>query len=269
MQTLSDVEVSDELSRLDAEIEQALTDCASRPRIDGHYLRHALYDPKAKESLAKSQEEWDAANPESAARLAAARANDDRRDALREETKRRQTKREANERALSALDDVPRIRALVVKGLTNTEAHDAVRDWARSSSWCLLMLGGVGCGKSTAAGDYTYRQGMDWAPLPIWARAVEASRMSAFGETAEARFASWRLCSLLVLDDLGTELVTPTWQQALDDILDFRYQHSARTILPTNLTAEEFKKRYGDRISDRIREGGTVKELSGKSMRRR
>lgn len=269
METLSDTEVSDELTKLDVESEAAHTACASRPRVDGDYLRRAMYDPKAKANLAKAQADWDAAHPSEAARRSAALASEDKRTALRSEQERRMRKAEANERALSVLDDVPRIKAMVLKGLNDTEAHDAVRDWARADSWCLLMLGGVGCGKSTAAGHYAAQQGLDWKSLPIWARAVEASRMSAFGDTAESRFASWRSCSLLVLDDLGTELVTPTWQQALDDILDYRYQHSARTILPTNLSAEEFKKRYGDRISDRIREGGTVRELAGKSMRRR
>lgn len=269
MQSLTDTEVTESLAKLDAEVEAALGACTTRPYIDGHYLRRAMYDPKAKSHLMERQAEWDAANPEAAARRAAALELEPQREALRDERQRRERRREANERALSVLDDVPRIRALVLKGLDNTEAHDVVRDWARAPSWCLLLLGGVGCGKSTAAGDFAYRQGLDWKDLPIWARAVEASRMSAFGDTAEARFDAWRRCSLLVLDDLGTELVTPTWQQALDDILDYRYQHSARTILPTNLTAEEFKKRYGDRISDRIREGGTVRELAGKSMRRR
>ena len=269
MQNLTDTEVSETLAKLDAEVEGALAACDGRPRVEGDYLRRSMYDPQAKANLAKRQADWDAANPEAAARRVAALALEDQRTALREERQRRERKHEANTRALSSLDDVPRIRALVLKGLDNTEAHDVVRDWARAPSWCLLLLGGVGCGKSTAAGDYAYRQGLDWQPLPIWARAVEASRMSAFGDTAEARFEAWRTCKLLVLDDLGTELVTPTWQQALDDVLDYRYQHSARTILPTNLSSEEFKKRYGERISDRIREGGTVRELAGKSMRRR
>ena len=266
MQNLTDTEVTETLAKLDAEADAALDAGLTRPRLD---LRRSMYDPKAKPELIKAQTEWDAANPAAVALREAVIAHDEQRTALREERRRRERKCEANDRALSALDDVPRIRAMVLAGLDNTEAHDAVRDWARASSWCLLLLGGVGCGKSTAAGDYAYRQGLDWQPLPIWARAVEASRMSAFGDTAEARFEAWRTCKLLVLDDLGTELVTPTWQQALDDILDYRYQHSARTILPTNLSAEEFKKRYGDRISDRIREGGTVRELAGKSMRRR
>lgn len=266
MQNLTDTEVAETLANLDKEADAALDACFDRPRID---FRRSMYDPNAKANLAKAQLEWDAAHPEAAALRAAAIAHDDQRTALREERRRRDQRREANERALSVLDDVPRIRALVLKGMDDTEAHDTVRDWGRSTSWCLLLLGGVGCGKSTAAGHFAYTQALDWQSLPIWARAVEASRMSAFGDTAEARFAAWRECSLLVLDDLGTELVTPTWQQALDDILDYRYQQSARTILPTNLSAEEFKKRYGERISDRIREGGTVRELASKSMRRR
>ena len=185
------------------------------------------------------------------------------------EDSRRARRRERHEFALSSLDAVPRIRDTVTKGLKDTPAHDAVREWAKSPSWCLLLLGGVGCGKSTACGAHVFEVAKTEHEAPIWARAVEASRMSAFGEDAERRFRLWREAELLVLDDLGTELMTATWQQALDDILDFRYQHSLRTMMPTNLSAEEFKKRYGERIADRIRHEGTIRELAGPSMRSR
>jgi DNA replication protein DnaC len=212
--------------------------------------------------------EWDAANP-GLWEVACAAA--DRASYLREECDRRWTHRKSEARIASVMEGAPRILALVQAGLKDTAATDAVTEWARTKSWCLLLLGGVGCGKSTAAAKHA----LDFAranpnrTLPLWARAVESSRMSAFGDSAEDRFASWRVTPLLVMDDLGTELMTATWQQALDDVLDWRYQHSLPTILPSNLSPEEFKKRYGDRISDRIREDGTVRQLDSKSMRRR
>lgn len=184
---------------------------------------------------------------------------------------------------LSPLDEVPRIKASVVTGLEDTQSWDIVREWGkagRDKSWCLLLLGGVGSGKSTAAGAFVVEFGRELAKhkhfgpnmdawRPRWVRAVEASRMSSFGAEAEARFREWRECALLVIDDMGTELMTPTWQQALDDVLDYRYQHSLQTLMPSNLTADEFKARYGARISDRIREDGMVRTVDTKSMRRK
>lgn len=219
-------------------------------------------------ALVAAQAKWDAENP--GLRKATEEA-DARREAVRDESERRRVVRWAEARIDAVLGTTPRILALIRSGPKDTPATDAVKEWARVGSWCLLLLGGVGCGKSTAAAAHAveFTKSNPKSKLPIWARAVEASRMSAFGDSAEDRFASWREAPLLVMDDLGTELMTATWQQALDDVLDWRYQHSLPTVLPSNLSAEEFKKRYGDRISDRIREDGTVRQLDAKSMRRR
>lgn len=219
-------------------------------------------------ALIAAQAKWDAENP---GIHQAAEEADARREAVRDESERRRALRMAEARIDAVLGTTPRILDLIRSGPKDTDATDAVKEWARAGSWCLLLLGGVGCGKSTAAAAHAveFTKANPKSRLPVWARAVEASRMSAFGDSAEDRFASWREAPLLVMDDLGTELMTATWQQALDDVLDWRYQHSLPTILPTNLAAEEFKKRYGERITDRIREGGTVRELAAKSMRRR
>jgi DNA replication protein DnaC len=72
---------------------------------------------------------------------------------------------------------------------------------------------------------------------------------------------------MLVIDDIGTEVQTPSWQQVLDDVLDARWQCSLATVLTSNLSAENFKTRYGERIADRIRDDGCVASLSGQSMR--
>ena len=210
---------------------------------------------------------WSLANPEKQRRIDLANAAV---DAIKAEEERRRKKLEKQRWALSTLDEVPRIKALVAAGgLDKTKAVDAITDWSRANSWCLLLLGGVGSGKSTAAAEYAVEFAVHCDAKPLWVRAVEASRMSAFGEQAEARFSAWRRAALLIIDDLGTEMMTATWQQALDDVMDFRYQHALPTILPSNLTAEEFKARYGERISDRIRHDGTVRSIDTKSMRRK
>lgn len=263
---MSDADLEAARAEAMAKADAVFDSIKERPRFSSHWLRRSMYDPTSAERLKAEQAAWDASNPGVAD---AAGAAQDYAEALRVEHEKRATHREREEWIYSTLDDAPRIRAVVQKGLDDSPAHDAVRDWARGKSWCLLLLGGVGCGKSTACGHFAIEVARKEERRPVWARAVEASRMSAFGDDAEQRFAKWREANLLVLDDLGTELMTPTWQQALDDILDYRYQHSLRTLLPTNLSAEEFKKRYGERIADRIRHEGTIRQLAGESMRRR
>ena len=223
---------------------------------------------------------WDAANPEAAALVPRIDELVQLEERMREEASRSAAEASAAAAAAKVLADVPRVLATVLAGPAETESTGAVAEFdANKALWCLLLMGGVGCGKSTAVGAMVYAAAASAQrnpPLrgderrhmmPVWVRAVEASRLSGFGEDTEARLRGWRRARLLVVDDLGTELMTPTWQQALEDVLDYRYQHSLRTVLPTNLTAAEFKARYGARIVDRIRQDGMVRELSAASMR--
>lgn len=172
--------------------------------------------------------------------------------------------------ARDALEAVPRVAADVERGdLAETEARVAVRKFREASgSWCLLLLGGIGSGKTTAAGECAWLVGLAEKRV-AWIRASESARLSGFGVDALERFERWRSADLVVLDDLGTEAMTPTWQQALDDLLDDRYQRMAPTVITSNLTPEGFKQRYGERIADRVRQDGIVSTLSEKSMRRK
>lgn len=254
-----------ESDSLRLEIEADVKACAERPRMD---MRRAMLVGGYRDEFKAQQAAWEERNPELAARWAGIGAKEQRLEQLRKDVFSLQGARQRREDALGVLADSPRILARVEAGLEDTESTAVFEEWeAAPKSWCLLIMGGVGCGKSTAAGNHAFRQALLGGSLPRWVRAVEASRLSGFGADALARFDAWRECSLLVIDDMGTEMLTPTWQQALDDILDYRYQHSLRTVLPTNLTAVEFKARYGARISDRIREEGMIREVAGKSMR--
>lgn len=257
---LNEAEFSAERERYSKDLEVAAAATQGRPSLV--FGRSLALAPK----ISAAQEQWDAEHPGAWERY---REVCERGDLLRDELDRRRVRAERDRRAMSVLDEVPRLRDVVVKGLSDTAARDAVADWARGRSWCLLLLGGVGCGKSTAAAGYAVWLARENNRMPVWVRAVRASRMSGFGAETEQCIESWRNTILLVIDDLGAELMTPTWQQMLEDVLDFRYQHSLLTILPSNLSADEFKARYGERIADRIRHDGTVRTLDAKSMRRK
>jgi DNA replication protein DnaC len=278
MLNLSTEELRAEESSLRKSIAESYEATAGRPDLDLRALIASVRNGMGGASsggsdyradLKARQLAWDLAHPTEAALVVKRESEVEREELIQKELQRRYAEAAAEERALGVLEDVPRIQAKVRAGLSPTEATGIIAEWESAPAlWCLLLMGGVGCGKSTAAGAHIAKEARKksrWTP--IWVRAVEASRMSAFGQEAEERFGSWRCASVLVVDDLGTELMTPTWQQALDDILDYRYEHSLRTILPTNLRAADFKARYGERISDRIRQDGMVRELSGGSMR--
>ena len=79
---------------------------------------------------------------------------------------------------------------------------------------------------------------------------------------------------LMVIDDLGIEYLDKNgnFLQRLDELLDERYSNFRKTIITTNLNADAFKDRYGERVADRMREGftwgGGFIELADDSMRK-
>jgi hypothetical protein len=110
---------------------------------------------------------------------------------------------------------------------------------------CILAISGhTGCGKSSAAASaLAARTGM-------WVHAPDLARPPLDGDNVDDRM---RYCGLLVLDDVGTEH-SPSGYAAkrICSVLEHREGNRRPTILTTNLTAEQFKAAYGERIASRL-----------------
>ena len=61
---------------------------------------------------------------------------------------------------------------------------------------------------------------------------------------------------LLVIDEAGVNYDSDTEKMFIFDIIDGCYQEMKPTIVITNLDMEELKKVMGDRVIDRLRDGG-------------
>ena len=59
-------------------------------------------------------------------------------------------------------------------------------------------------------------------------------------------------CDLLIIDDLGTELSTAFTVASIYNIINTRLNSGKSTIINTNLSHEEMRKRYSDRITSRL-----------------
>jgi len=59
-------------------------------------------------------------------------------------------------------------------------------------------------------------------------------------------------CDLLILDDLGTEYTNQFTLSCLYNIINNRITRSKSTIINTNLTQNELRSRYTDRIASRL-----------------
>jgi len=74
---------------------------------------------------------------------------------------------------------------------------------------------------------------------------------------------------LLVIDDLGSEISTRVTDAGLFDIINHRLVTRKSTIISTNLSIDELKKQYTERLSSRISGNYDIIEFWGNDLRER
>ena len=76
-------------------------------------------------------------------------------------------------------------------------------------------------------------------------------------------------CDLLIIDDLGTEIVTSNTESYLYNIINTRLNKNLPIIINTNLTGAEIEKLYHQRITSRLFGEFTILKFEGSDVRRR
>lgn len=74
-------------------------------------------------------------------------------------------------------------------------------------------------------------------------------------------------CDLLVLDDLGTEFVTPFVQSVFYNVINSRLLAKKPTVINTNLSMSQIEKRYTARVSSRLIGTYTARQFIGADIR--
>ena len=74
-------------------------------------------------------------------------------------------------------------------------------------------------------------------------------------------------CDLLIIDDLGTEFTNNFTLTQLFSCLNSRHLAKRSTVISTNLTPEEIRDRYSDRVFSRIMNQFTLCKLTGPDIR--
>ena len=74
-------------------------------------------------------------------------------------------------------------------------------------------------------------------------------------------------CDLLVIDDLGTEMVTSYTRSEVYDLVNTRLNTSRPTIINTNLGLRDIEKKYTSRVYSRIAGTYAVVEFKGRDIR--
>lgn len=122
----------------------------------------------------------------------------------------------------------------------------------------LALFGGTGLGKthlSSAVARRVIENGND-------VYYISASNL--FADFEEKRFGSsssyestgeidqYFTCDLLIIDDLGSEMINQFTVSCLYNVINSRLNHKKPTMISSNLTQDEFRRKYWDRISSRV-----------------
>lgn len=210
------------------------------------------------------RQQWEAENPELTADWNAAWLEDEQRTRILEAEVARKQFRENMPYRLERMG-VPPLAVDALKANLQTAAMSHVEVFMRSDRLILLLLGGPGTGKTVAAASALIEAP---AHSSVFAQAVDVARLSDYNVEHMHELERVTEAKLLVLDDLGAEHANDFWVSRLDGIINHRYGHKRRTVITSNLDAQRFKKQYGERIADRVREVGMVKSCGNQSLRK-
>lgn len=136
----------------------------------------------------------------------------------------------------------------------------------------LLLVGPTGLGKthlSTAIARVVLERGYDvvYETIGNVISDFEYDRYKAPYGSTETRSDRYLACELLILDDLGTEQTNAFVLSTLYHLLNTRLNHGKQTVINTNVSGEELRERYNDRITSRLLGEYEVLLFSGNDIR--
>ena len=122
----------------------------------------------------------------------------------------------------------------------------------------IAMFGGTGLGKthlSSAVAGKVIERGYDVCYVGAQGM-ISDFEYNRFGNGSVAYsdgdLEKYTECDLLIIDDLGTEVANQFTTSCLYNIINTRLNKKKQTIISTNLSQDEFRKRYWDRITSRV-----------------
>lgn len=154
--------------------------------------------------------------------------------------------------------------------LLRTSAMRSVEAFAGdSANWCLVLAGSREAGKTLAAewllakafegeGNGRPRPRHIFSSLHVMRARRDVQLLEAMSRLEP-----------LILDDLGVEIPDREggFLWCLFEIINQRWMNKMRTVVTTNVIPAAFYRRYGERVTDRMRDGGKCIVVKGPSLR--
>ncbi|NLY09469.1 MAG: ATP-binding protein [Tissierellia bacterium] len=163
--------------------------------------------------------------------------------------------------------DTPRVHMMKNKAW----AEEYVLNYPNVES--VLIYGGVGTGKTfllNSMGKGLLDRGVNVVYYSSY-NLMELLEDSYFNKnevmnSAERR-ANLDLAQVLIIDDLGTEMINSFTQSALFNLINTRIMENRPMLISTNLSLMELKERYTERILSRIMQHFQLRQCYGPDIR--
>ena len=146
-----------------------------------------------------------------------------------------------------------------------THAVQSARAWCDAPKQYLVLAGGLGTGKSVAAGHALVTL-MERGRTGAWVSAAGFTTLAG-GFGGQAACERLKHVDVLVVDDFGAEHMSSFAESVFFEVLAARHENEGRTIFTTNLDGPAFKQRLGSRLEDRVRSSVRWVTCAGASMR--
>ncbi len=154
---------------------------------------------------------------------------------------------------------------------------DVCQDYARQfspRSGNLLLFGAPGLGKTflsacmaRVVSESGYSVVYDTAAR-IFSRFEDAKFRRDDEESTDADVNRYLNCDLLIVDDLGTEMMTSFVQSVFYQLINQRLVEGRKTVINTNLNPTEIGRRYGAQVLSRMEGEYEILPFIGQDIRR-
>lgn len=117
-----------------------------------------------------------------------------------------------------------------------------------------LLLGGTGLGKthlSTSVARLVIERGFDVFYVTAVGMLSDFENKR-FGDAATSSTDRYYTADLLIIDDLGTEVINQFTLSCLYDVINSRINNRKCTFINTNLTQKDIETKYNERITSRL-----------------
>lgn len=147
-------------------------------------------------------------------------------------------------------------------------AVEMAKKWKPEMSYGILFSGPCGVGKTTMMLHNFHKLFLHGKTSLFWFPMVSGiSQIKA--EMNESPKTKKRLLNseFVFIDDLGVENTSDWVSELVFEVLDYRSQKLKTTFISTNLTFEEIKNRYSERITSRLKEMCVFCKVEGEDHR--